>query len=251
MKTTSSDLKLTGERTLPGFKCENYWFKRHVAAYLYAAELSAGLATADIGCGEGYGTAMLAEKAKQVVGVDAAPEVVEHAQRKYGKHNLNFEVADAGSLGLPSGHFDLVVSLQVIEHLLTIEGFITEIERVLKPGGTAVITTPNRLKISPGSETPVNPFHLREFTPDELGDLLYDRFSSVRVMGLFHAGLLRINDQLKIVDFIDYYQMGKFNPRYWTHRLITPLVSERHFKITGGRLDECQDIIAVCEKKGR
>ncbi|MBN1288707.1 MAG: class I SAM-dependent methyltransferase [Actinobacteria bacterium] len=248
MKNTRHELKLTGERTLPGHKEENYWFTRHVAAYRYAASLSENLSVADIGCGEGYGTAMVAAMAKEVTGVDAAPEVMEHAVIKYERDNLCYRVMDAAALDFPSRRFNMVVSLQVIEHLATADGFLEEIKRVLLPGGTAIISTPNRLKISPGSDTPLNPFHLREFTPEELRGLLLDHFKTVKIAGLFHAGWLRVNDFLKFVDFIKYYEMGKLNLRYWTHQFLTPLVHERNFRIGEKNVDRCQDIIAICEK---
>ncbi|MBN2168226.1 MAG: class I SAM-dependent methyltransferase [Actinobacteria bacterium] len=248
MKNATSGLELTGERTLPGHAEENYWFIRHVAAYRYAASICDGLSVADIGCGEGYGTAMIAESAKAVIGIDAAPEVMEHARTGYVRDNLSFKVMDAGALDLPSNSFDMVMSLQVIEHLATADGFIEEIMRVLLPDGTAIISTPNRFKISPGSDTPVNPFHLREFTPDELRELLLGHFPTVKIFGLFHTGWLRSNDFLKFVDFIKYYKMGKLNPRYWTHHFLTPLIRERNFRIGEGNVDRCQDIIAICEK---
>ena len=55
-------LVLTGERTLPGIPEENYWFCRHLFAYELAAGLGAGRIL-DAGCGEGYGTALLARAA--------------------------------------------------------------------------------------------------------------------------------------------------------------------------------------------
>ncbi|MGI8460010.1 MAG: hypothetical protein ACR2OC_00010 [Solirubrobacterales bacterium] len=66
-------LELTGERTLPDVPEENYWFRRHLAVYEWIAARCAGLRVADLACGEGYGSAVLAGDATEVVGVDANP----------------------------------------------------------------------------------------------------------------------------------------------------------------------------------
>src|ERR1041384_8694052 len=76
-------LPLTGERTAPGIPDENYWFQRHVIAYRYALEAVRGKRVLDAGCGEGYGTDMLAAVAAQTVGVDLEEPVVRRAGALY------------------------------------------------------------------------------------------------------------------------------------------------------------------------
>lgn len=243
-------LELTGERTLPGFRGEEYWFARHLVAYELAAKMAVDRTVFDIGCGEGYGAAMISDVAGFVTGVDIAPEVMTHAHRKYveggGRKNLSFEVMDVNRLSIDSRSADLVVSFQVVEHLVDRSCYFAEIGRILHPEGTAMITTPNRLTISPGSETPINPFHLHEYTPGELEEALLPYFGSVEILGMAHRGWLAVNERLKLVDFIKVYEMGKYNPRFWTHRLLTPLVRPRHFSYAPGSLDRSLDILAVC-----
>src|SRR3954453_5982528 len=84
-------LELTGERTLPDVPEENYWYRRHVAVYRWIAERCAGRRVVDMACGEGYGSALLAERAASVVGVDANPEAHEHARLRYTAPNLRFQ----------------------------------------------------------------------------------------------------------------------------------------------------------------
>ncbi|MHB8896327.1 MAG: class I SAM-dependent methyltransferase, partial [Candidatus Geothermincolia bacterium] len=148
------------------------------------------------------------------------------------------------------GSFDLAVSFQVVEHLVDESGYFSEMARVLGPGGKAIITTPNRLTISPGCDRPINPFHLREYTPDELALALGDHFADIQILGMFHAGWLALNERVPVVDFIKVYEMGRLNPRYWTHRALTPLVRTRDFRIGDGDLTGCLDIIAVCSTAG-
>ncbi len=246
MPSDPSGLILTGERTLPGISRENYWFQRHLVAYEYALGHASGARVIDVGCGEGYGPAMLARDAESVLGVDIAPEVVQHALREYVAENLSFEVADVNALSVADGSFDLAVSFQVVEHLVDVSGYFAEIARVLTPQGAAVLSTPNRLTISPGRAEPINPFHLREYTPGEFRSALGPYFGKVAISGLFHAGWLALNDRLKVVDFIKVYEMGRLNPRRWTHRLLTPLVGIRQFRFDTEGLESCLDIVAVC-----
>ena len=84
-------LHLTGERTLPDVPEENYWFRRHLAVYEWISARVEGLRVADLACGEGYGSDVLARTAAEVVGVDANPEAHEHAKLRYQRTNLRFE----------------------------------------------------------------------------------------------------------------------------------------------------------------
>src|SRR5512133_814219 len=62
-------LALTGERTLPGIPTENYWFRRHEAAYDAVVPFCPGAVVLEAGCGEGYGADRLAAAARSVLGV--------------------------------------------------------------------------------------------------------------------------------------------------------------------------------------
>lgn len=244
------DLQLTGERTLPDISHENYWFMRHVVAYERVLPAVAGMSVIDIGCGEGYGPGILAGKASRVLGVDIASEVVDHARSRYGSDRVSFDVMDVNALAVEDDSFDVAVSFQVVEHLVDVSGYFNEIARVLKPGGKAFLTTPNRLTISPGSDKPINPFHLREYTPDELALELAGHFDEVHISGMFHAGWLALNDRVRLVDFIKVYEMSNYNPRLWAHRALTPLIRARDFRITDGDISGCLDMFAECSTEG-
>ncbi len=202
-RVSPSPLPLTGERTLPGIPDERYWFERHVVAYeLAAARVRAGArAVLDAGCGEGYGLAMLADAsqpATRIVGVDLEADVVTHAQATYGhpgdRHRPRVEVHQAELMALPldDDAVDLTVSFQVIEHLHDIPGYLRSLRRVTRPGGEVWIATPNRLTFTPGADTPVNPFHTREFTATELCEELTGAGYRVSaLLGIHHGARLR------------------------------------------------------------
>lgn len=179
-------LTLTGERTLPGIAEENYWFRRHEAAYLALAPFCTGARVADLGCGEGYGAALLARTASLAVAIDSFEPAVAHVARTYPVRAVR---ADLGAL--PLRDVEVLACLQTIEHLPDQKAFVEECARALRPAGTLLVTTPNRLTFSPGRDTPLNPFHTVELSGAELDDLLAPRFTVSRRLGLAHGRRIR------------------------------------------------------------
>jgi SAM-dependent methyltransferase len=183
---TAGQLPLTGERTVPGVPEENYWFRRHEAAYLALAPYCEGAVVLEAGCGEGYGADLLAGVARLVCGVDYDELTVGHVAKVYPRVG----VVRGNLAGLPvrGSSVDVVANLQVVEHLWDQEGFLGECRRVLRPGGRLLVTTPNRLTFSPGRETPLNPFHTRELAPSELDGLVREAGFEVELLaGLRHG----------------------------------------------------------------
>ena len=168
-------LQLTGERTLPDVPEENYWYRRHLAVYEWIAARCAGLRVADLACGEGYGSDVLARAAADVVGVDANPEAHEHAKLRYRRPNLRFERALVEEFAEPR---DAIVFLQTIEHVQEPAELLRGFAR-LAP--VSYVSTPNRLTLAPpGAEKSDNPWHLREYTLDEYRELLEPCFAASR-----------------------------------------------------------------------
>src|SRR3954463_3724661 len=149
-------LSLTGERTLPDVPEENYWYRRHLAVYEWIAERVRGAAVADLACGEGYGSDVLAGRAAEVVGVDANPEAHEHARLRYRRANLRFERALVETW---EGECDAVVFLQTIEHLSDPGAALAGFRARLRPGGALFVSTPNVLTLAPkGAPRSDNPW---------------------------------------------------------------------------------------------
>ena len=179
-------LPLTGERTVPGLAVENYWFRRHEVAYLHCVDVCAGRDVLEAGCGEGYGADLIAATARSVTAVDYDAATVAHVRARYPR--VGVLAANLASLPMPDSALDVVVNFQVIEHLWDQPQFITECLRVLRPGGSLLISTPNRITFTPGSDTPVKSFHTRELNAAELRELLIDGGFDVQSMsGVFHG----------------------------------------------------------------
>lgn len=190
----SHPLPLTGERTLPGVPGEEYWFARHEAAYAWLVDALAarirGAAVVEAGSGEGYGAAMLrAAGARTVVALEYDDASAGHARAAYpdvGTVRANLALMPVGDATA-----DVLVTLQVVEHLWDLRGFVRDCARVLTPGGILVVTTPNRPVFSPGlgrGEKPTNPFHVEELDAEQLSELLAEAgFCDVVVRGLHHG----------------------------------------------------------------
>lgn len=155
----------------------------HFHRYLWAARVADGRRVLDVGSGEGFGAAILAQRAAAVTGVDVDPRAVEHARARYGRENLNFQRASALDLGaFADASFDVVVAFEMIEHVRDHETVLAELARVLADDGVLLISTPDRDLYSRATGQ-VNSFHERELTQGELRELLSRRFENVALWG--------------------------------------------------------------------
>jgi GT2 family glycosyltransferase/ubiquinone/menaquinone biosynthesis C-methylase UbiE/glycosyltransferase involved in cell wall biosynthesis len=175
-------MKFTGERFVPHLGGKIRY--EHLHRYLMCAEHAKGKLVLDLACGEGYGSALLARVAKHVTGVDVSREAVQHAREIYanGTSNLEYCLGSADALPLEDHSFDLVVSFETLEHLANQQQMVDEIQRVLKPGGLLIISTPDRdvYREEDGGD---NEFHVKELTGEEFRQLLAPRFKNVRMLG--------------------------------------------------------------------
>lgn len=180
-RAVSEKLEFTGERFLPGASGE-IWYE-HWHRYHFAAKLVSGMRVLDVACGEGYGSALLAQRAARVVGADISPAAIDHARARYaGVPNLEFAAGDCAALPFTDASFDAVVSFETIEHIHEQEAFLDEVRRVLRPGGLFVLSSPNKLEYS-DRRSFANAFHVRELYRDELAALLEPRFAHARWFG--------------------------------------------------------------------
>ena len=234
-------LSLTGERTLPDVPEENYWFQRHLAVYRWIGERVAGLDVVDMACGEGYGTAELARTATRVTGVDANPEAFEHARLKYTRPGVTFERDLVQSW---SGECDAVVFLQTIEHVEEPEEVLGHFRRILRPGGTAYVSTPNVLTLAPeGAEKSGNPWHVKEYRPDEFRALCESVFDHVELYGLFHSRKLWLHERAIAAGWDDLHPRLGITKRFYDW--FTPAIAHTDFAIRRGPLDRALDFLAV------
>lgn len=251
MDTSRADaLHLTGERTVPGVPEENYWFRRHEAAYHALAPYCADAVVLEAGCGEGYGADLLAGSAAHVIAVDYDDPSTRHVARAYPRTSV--VRSNLASLPLADGTLDVVANLQVLEHLWDQYGFLAECHRVLRPGGRLLLTTPNRLTFTPDSDTPLNPYHTRELAPSELDDMLRGAgFAVERLDGLHHGAAVRALDERyggSIIDAQLDVVMGALpGQARWPERLLADVtaITADDFDVHDHDLDASLDLVAV------
>ncbi|MBC8375646.1 MAG: class I SAM-dependent methyltransferase [FCB group bacterium] len=157
----------------------------HTFAYLQASILAENKTVLDLGCNTGYGSEILSNTAKRVVGVDVSEKAISYARSKYNNLGLDFQLIDGKRLPFEDNEFDFIISCQVIEHIVDCSAYLAEVRRVLSPSGIVLFTTPNALlRLDPGMK-PWNEFHVHEYDHIELQSLLNSYFSSTQIMGLF------------------------------------------------------------------
>ena len=244
-----SGLPLTGERTVPGLAHENYWFRRHEVAYRHCADICAGQDVLEAGCGEGYGADLIATVARRVVAVDYDATTVEHVRSRYPR--VQVLAGNLAAVPMPDASVDTVVNFQVIEHLWDQPQFITECLRLLRPGGRLLMSTPNRITFTPGSDTPLNPFHTRELNAVEMVELLESGgFAVDGVFGVFHGPRLTAMDARHGGSIIDAQIARALAGTPWPADLLADVaaVGCEDFQIlaaTERDVDESLDLLAI------
>ena len=187
-------LALTGERTLPDVPEENYWYQRHLIVYEWIRERVAGLKVIDMACGEGYGSSVLAGQAAEVVGVDANPEAHEHARlRKCHPPCASRATWSRPSPSRPTPSCSCRRSST--SRIRTRSWSASRRSRPTAAHPPVYVSTPNVLTLAPeGAEKSGNPWHVKEYRPEEFHALCAAHFSSVEVYGLFHARKLAVHE---------------------------------------------------------
>ena len=167
----------TTEITSDQIASDNPIHQRLFKAYVVAQDHVYGNML-EVGCGECRGIDTILPKVAQYTAVDKIKPVIESLQTKYPQGIFkSMNIPPLG--GLVDNKYDSVISFQVIEHIDADLLFLKEIHRVLKPGGIALLTTPNR-----SMSLSRNPWHIREYLPEELTRLAQKLFSSVEMKGI-------------------------------------------------------------------
>ena len=160
-------------------------FQASLSQYAFAAGFVRDKVTLDIACGNGFGSNYLKQKgARLVIGGDISAEAIESAKQFCErKEGIDFIVLEATRLPFPDNSFEAIVSIETLEHLREHDKFLQECKRVLKDDGIFVCSTPNKEISAYVAGKPVNPYHINELSPRELGDLLSKYFVKIQLLG--------------------------------------------------------------------
>ncbi len=247
---------ITGERVVTPAGGFNPTWQRHVAAYEQCAHfLGAEGPVLDLGCGIGHSHRLLAPRETIGVDVDAAALADQDRETR---------VADMRALPFEEGRFASVLAVQSIEHVPDPERVLDEVVRVLRPGGVAVLVTPNRLTFARPDEI-VDPYHHVEYDAPQLRSLCERFFGSVQLHGLFGSEhyLELVALESRRLDALlrrDPLRLRRAVPRRARQRLYdfaltrsrtgedssAAAITREDFTMGEEGLDACLDLIAVC-----
>ena len=186
----SEPLEFTGERFTP--ECVREIWYEHFHRYALVTRWCKNLRVLDAACGEGYGSALLAESAASVEAVDISQDTIAHARQRYGHlPGIRFHQSDCTRLPFADNEFDRVVSFETLEHLAEHDQLMAEFKRVLKSDGCLVLSSPDKAVYTDqhGNE---NEFHVRELYRHELETLIGRYFPASHLLGqklVFHSAI--------------------------------------------------------------
>ena len=140
--------------------------------YIYALNFIRDKDVLDCACGIGWGACLLANGgAKSVVGLDLSPNAIESARVFYSAVNNKFILGTLSDID-SDAEFDVITSFETLEHVDDPVSFLKSLRKTLKPGGLLLLSTPNGYCFKYEKDKPYNPYHLNEFTKEELFELL-------------------------------------------------------------------------------
>ena len=230
-------------RDMPGI------VSHHKTKYLFALDLIGRGRVLDIGCGVGYGSAVLEESDSLVVGIDVARDALEIARRTYAGDHVLFAQMDGECLAFDDACFDAIVCLEAIEHFNDPQRHLREVARVLKSGGLYVLSTP---RPGMGGHPDENPYHRHEFTKSELEVMLQRHFGEVSILGQRRVQS-SAHRALQKADMLGFRKLGYIRP---LARKASKLLGTRatedavveDFIIDQRGADEGSEFVCICRR---
>lgn len=127
---------------------------------------------ADIGCGTGFGTHLLANSGNTIYAYEIDSEALNFAKRGFPSDRINYRYGNIVK-GIKERDFDFVIMIDVIEHIADDLKALQNVSKMLKDGGCFICSTPNRLSRYRKSDN-----HVKEYSPKELFELLSRVFNN-------------------------------------------------------------------------
>lgn len=154
----------------------------HLARYKMVKPNKSGVVL-DVGSAEGHGSEILASKFKKVIGIDISKDAVSRAKKFNRNTNVVFKIGSATDIPLKTNSIDSVAAFEVVEHIEDWKKFLSELHRVVRPGGRIYMSTPNKAVYNPWSKNPINPHHVFEWYIPEFKNALKKYFDIVEFYG--------------------------------------------------------------------
>ncbi len=245
---------------------EYLMYLRHIFAYTIASKLIPdGSFVLDIGCGNGYGIYMLSQRPINIIGLDVNRKTIDRAIVKYKSKNCNFQHYGGQTLPFADSIFDIIISFQVIEHIKSEQRYLLEINRVLKPDGMFVLTTPNKALRMGNTKKPWNKYHFKEYFSHELTNALTGYFSQVDIFGIRGSDIIQEKEKNRIKKILRMVSLDPLNirsliPETIKQKMISALQKNKNlknynemyglddYKFSNNNIDTSLDLVAICKK---
>ena len=164
---------------------DNIHRQARVARYAFTSGFVRNKSVLEVGCGARDGPLLLSRSARKVAATDISREAIEYAKRHYRSDNIEYLMMDGASPTFHDETFEVVVALEVIEHVSDEKLFLKNIKKVLKSGGLSVLSTINRERRDFDSRNQKIPHHEKEYSFFEYQNLLKEYFTDVKISGQF------------------------------------------------------------------
>lgn len=209
LKKDSGKLIFKGERSDGSVDYLLPTFHQHVKTYKFCLAYIYNKVVMDIGCGTGYGSLLLGKKAKRVIAFDRDVNSINRAKEQYSNRKITFFTSDIYNPPNLTDKAEVIIALQVIEHLRSPGLMIENALKQLQKEGIFIISTPN--KSTQGYNK--NPYHIKEFTYQELSDLLKKYFTEVMIYGLHGDRLVKTYEKERKKSIMEIFKYDKFGMR--------------------------------------
>lgn len=167
-------------------RCNSYYF-------FAAQQLTSDSVVLDCGCGSGYGSNILKDHCARIIGIDIDQQAVEFANSTYSADNLTYLCGDIRELTKTLELVDIVVCLEMLEHVPDPRILMDGLMNVLKPDGKLIISTPVR---EHSRENPLNSYHVLDLTIDDLKRILWHYFHEVEIRIQDQDRFIRVDEPL-------------------------------------------------------
>lgn len=231
----------TGEQFIP-YVSSKRLRDEHTNRYEFVKNFCNGKVVLDIACGTGYGTHLISEVAKSIVGVDISSKAIDYAEKNFKKENIEFVESNCAKINFKDEQFDVIISLETIEHLneLARKEFYKVCKKSLRKDGLFIISTPNKKITSPYTVKPLNKYHVLEFTREKLKKELSEYFIVNQWLGQRYVPIpltwKLARKLIRLFEILMKIDLGLYSNRF------TPVVTE------WVNFAEPRILIAVCRK---
>jgi len=155
------------------------------ARYEFALGFTKKMKVLELGCAFGYGSLILAKGgAEMITAIDSSKKAISYAKQNFKHKKISYKVARIENLK-PGKKYGAVIAFEIIEHLKEPDILLSYAKLSLGKGGHLILSTPNRLLSSYDGNRPTNPYHVKEYYPQELRNLLKSYFLNIELYGIF------------------------------------------------------------------